>query len=85
MKNAVFRDMAPCRFCENQCFGGTCCLHLLGGKKSASGEQDLHGTTSLKMAFFLYKLFENSVFVEMLKHDKLWKVGQIGERKWKDM
>jgi hypothetical protein len=31
MKNAVFWEVAPCGFCKNQCFGGTC-LHLQGRK-----------------------------------------------------
>jgi hypothetical protein len=32
MKNAVFWDVAPCRFCVNRCFGGTYRLHLQGRK-----------------------------------------------------
>jgi hypothetical protein len=29
MKNAVFWDVAPCRYCVNRRFGGTYRLHLL--------------------------------------------------------
>jgi hypothetical protein len=29
MKNAVFWDVTPCDFCENQRFGETCRLHQL--------------------------------------------------------
>jgi hypothetical protein len=28
MKNVVFWDVAPCRYCVNRCFGGTYRLHL---------------------------------------------------------
>jgi hypothetical protein len=37
VKNAVFWDMVPCRYCVNQHFGGTYHLHLQG-KKSTSEE-----------------------------------------------
>jgi hypothetical protein len=30
MKNVVFWDVAPCRFCVNRCFGGTYHFHLRG-------------------------------------------------------
>jgi hypothetical protein len=30
MKNAVFWDMPPCRYCVNRRFGGTYLLHLQG-------------------------------------------------------
>jgi hypothetical protein len=30
MKNAVFGDVAPCRYCVKRCFGGTYRLHLQG-------------------------------------------------------
>jgi hypothetical protein len=30
MTNAIFRDVAPCTFCVNRCFGGTYHLHLRG-------------------------------------------------------
>jgi hypothetical protein len=30
IKNAVFRDVAPCTYFVNRRFGGTCRLHLLG-------------------------------------------------------
>jgi hypothetical protein len=32
MKNAVFWDVAPCRYCVNRRFGGTYRLHLQGRK-----------------------------------------------------
>jgi hypothetical protein len=32
MKNAVLRDMVPCRSCENRSFGRKFCLHLQGRK-----------------------------------------------------
>jgi hypothetical protein len=32
MKNAAFWDVAPCGSCENPRFGGTCHLHLQGGR-----------------------------------------------------
>jgi hypothetical protein len=34
MKNAVFWDVAPCRYCVNRHFRGTYCLHLQGRKKN---------------------------------------------------
>jgi hypothetical protein len=67
MKNAYFRDVAPCRSCVNRRFGGTHRLHLQGRKISERGTsvsrwlqiaatQDLHGPTSQKTAFFKVKI-----------------------------
>jgi hypothetical protein len=39
MKNAVFRDMAPCEYCKNRRFGGTCRLHLQGRRYNAIEEK----------------------------------------------
>jgi hypothetical protein len=36
MKNVVFRDVALCGFFINRRFGGTCRLHLQGGRNNAS-------------------------------------------------
>jgi hypothetical protein len=37
MKNAIFWDVAPCRFCVNQHFGGMYRLHLQGRKINERG------------------------------------------------
>jgi hypothetical protein len=37
MKNAVFWDVAPCRYCVNRHFGGTYRLHLQGRKICEQG------------------------------------------------
>jgi hypothetical protein len=57
IKYAVFWDVAQCRSCLNRCFGGT--YHLpWRWRRSAPPKsrftQDLHGTTSPKMTFFLH-------------------------------
>jgi hypothetical protein len=39
MKNAVFRDVAPCRYCVNRRLGGTYRLHLQGRKNPRAKNQ----------------------------------------------
>jgi hypothetical protein len=59
MKNAIFWDVALCRACVNQRFGGTYCLHLQGRTireretPKRQSTQHLHDTTSQKTAFFI--------------------------------
>jgi hypothetical protein len=40
MKNAVFWDVAPCRFCVNRRFGGKYRLHLQGRKIRERGTSE---------------------------------------------
>jgi hypothetical protein len=64
MKNAVFWDVAPCRSCVTQRFGGTYRLHLQSRKIRDRGPsvvplerrftQDLHGATSHNTAFLCF-------------------------------
>jgi hypothetical protein len=65
LKNAVFWDVAPCRYCVNRRFGGTYRLHLPGRKTRERGTsvsrwllhntQYLHCATSQKTAFFSHR------------------------------
>jgi hypothetical protein len=42
MKNAVFRDVAPCSFCVNRRFGGSYRLHLQGRRICERGTSVRH-------------------------------------------
>jgi hypothetical protein len=60
MKNAVFWDVALCRYCVNRRFGGTYRLHQQGRKirqRGTSVSRWLQTATSQKTAFFIYLLF----------------------------
>jgi hypothetical protein len=61
MKNVVFWDVTPYRYCVNRRFGVTYRLHLQGIKirkrwTSVSRWLQPHGVTSQKMVFFIYML-----------------------------
>jgi hypothetical protein len=64
VKNAVFWDVAPCRYCVNRCFGGIYCLHLQGRRRYVPPKrrftQDLYGATSQKTAFFIVTAVKTS-------------------------
>jgi hypothetical protein len=59
MKNAVFWDVAPCRYCISRRFGVKYRLHLQGGRERKNArsrnqrEQVAADCTSQETAFFL--------------------------------
>jgi hypothetical protein len=69
MKNAVFWDVAPCRYFVNRRFGGTYRLSLQGirnplamnqREQVAVAPQDPHDATSQKTAFFIVTAVKTS-------------------------
>jgi hypothetical protein len=77
LKNAVFWDMAPCRYCINRCFGGTYSLHLHDRKKRKNPrarnqrEQvaaDLHDVISQKATFFIVTAVKTSNLSSILMY-----------------
>jgi hypothetical protein len=64
MKNAVFWDVAPCRYCVNRRFGGTYRLHLHGRKIRKRGCSYLL-TLIPRLRIFLHKIY-------MAPHFRRW-------------
>jgi hypothetical protein len=65
-KNAVLRDVAPIRSCQNRRFGGTCRLHLQGGKNSTASNVSNNKQTEPQ-------------FEETLKWTGEWDTWEVGE------
>jgi hypothetical protein len=55
MKNAVFRDVAPCRYCVNRRFGGTCRLHLQGIRNPRAMNQREQVAVDLLLSVHVYR------------------------------
>jgi hypothetical protein len=62
MKNAVFRDVAPCGFIINRSFGGMCRLHLQGRRNNASEEKCY--TVTNRLTRFLARVIYTSLKME---------------------
>jgi hypothetical protein len=61
-KNAVFWDVAPCRSCVNQCFGGTYHLHL---KSRKIGDRGTSMSRLLQSAVYSHTHMHDSMYVPM--------------------
>jgi hypothetical protein len=60
LKNAVFWDVAPCRYFVNRRFGGTGRLHLQGIRNPRSMNQREQVAASQKTAFFIVTAVKTS-------------------------
>jgi hypothetical protein len=70
MKNAVFWDVAPCRYCVNRRFGETYRLHLQGRKIRQRG-------TSVSMWLQKQVILGAGPVIVLNANAKVWKMGKI--------